>query len=819
MNKPILFLILVLLTFKEGSTMHANDATEARVEQLLSQMTLKEKIDYIGGYKSFQIRAINRLQIPEITMADGPVGVRNYGPSTTYPAGINIAASWNTPLALELGQMIGLDARARGVHILLAPGVNLVRAPMCGRNFEYLGEDPHLTSRMAVNLIKGIQSQNVVACVKHFAANNQEWNRHHVSSDIDERTLRELYLPAFEAAVKEANVGCVMASYNLVNGTHMSQNKKLNVDILKNEWGFKGILMSDWKSTYDGIEAANNGLDLEMPSAALMSRETLFAAIQNDKVDVATIDDKVRRILRVLVSFGFLDSPQATPKDSLFNHKGHITSRKMAEESMVLLKNDGILPLEASSIQSIAVIGPCAIKRVPHGSGSSEAKPHLQQSYLSAISDFLDEAANLQYASGVPSFSHPTLTTAPESNEVGLLGEYFDNTTLSGAPALTRIDPAINFRWKERSYKSAGPVNHYSARWTGYFTAEKSGPHTFYLSGHDGFRLTIDDTTLIDRWHKAPSSFEHATITLVEGAIHKLCVEYFVEHGSQGLQLGMAFGHNTAIEQAKDVAAAAEVAIVFAGFDAEHEGEDWDRSFYLPYNQNELIQAVISANPNTLVVMSAGGNVDMSQWLDSTKGLLYAWYPGQEGAKALANVIFGKVCPSGKLPVSFEKKLEDNATYNSYYDKDNSKRVAYSEGIFLGYRHHDSHDIAPLFPFGFGLSYTTFGYSNLTVEQEHPVTVSFDITNTGTQAAKEIAQVYVSDTHSNVTRPKKELKGFCKVALEPHETKRVIVQLDSRAFSYYDVKEKQWKVEPGRFEILVGSSSNEIHLKKSCHIK
>lgn len=790
MRKALLLLLIL------SSYCHAD---EARVEQLLSQMTLKEKIDYIGGHNYFFIRGIPRLKIPEIKIADGTVGVRNYGLSTSYPSGINIASSWNRELAHEVGKMMGLDARARGVHILLAPGVNLYRSPLCGRNFEYLGEDPHLTSRMAVEMITGIQSQNVVACVKHFVANNQEWNRHEVSSDVDEKTLRELYLASFEAAVKEANVGCVMASYNRVNGVQMSQNGLLNVDLLKNEWGFKGILVSDWSSTYDGVAAANNGLDLEMPKAEFMNRETLFAAIQNGKVSMATLDDKVRRILRVLDAYGFLDTMQTAYKDSLFNHKAHIVSRKMAEESIVLLKNDNILPLKSAKVGSIAVIGPLAMKPVPHGSGSSETTPDLLQTYIGAISDMCDDSTRILHASGVPEFSCPQCRTSLEESNIGFVGEYFDNCEFKGPPALTRTDRAIQFQFKERSYREGGPTNHYSVRWTGYFTPELSGDHTFYIQAADSCRLYLNDVVLIDN----PNiSFEHKTATLQEGKPYKVCVEYVVRHGPQGIGFGIAHGQNRAHERAQEAAASCEVAIVCVGFDVEHEGEDWDRSFTLPYAQSELIQHVASVNPNTIVVVSSGGNIDMTGWVDKSKALLMAWYPGQEGAKALARILFGEVSPSAKLPISLEKRLQDGACYSSYHDKDNCKRVSYSEGLFLGYRHFDRSGIEPLFPFGFGLSYTTFRYANLAATNKE---VSFDITNTGPMAASEVAQVYMST--SDPMRPKKELKGFTKVFLQPNETKRVTLPLSP--YRYYD---NGWKTFNGPIELLIGSSSKDIRL-------
>ncbi len=791
------------------------NADEARVEQILSQMTLKEKIDYIGGHNSFYIRAISRLHIPEIKLSDGTVGVRGHGQSTSYPAGINIAASFNEELAHSVGKMMGYDARARGVHILLAPGINLNRFPLCGRNFEYFGEDPYLTSRMAVEFIKGVQSQNVAACVKHFLANNQEWNRHQVSSDIDEQTMHELYLPAFKAAVQEAKVACVMASYNKVNGIQMSQNRAMLKDLLKDDWGFEGIVISDWTSTYDGIEAANSGLDLEMPYAAYMNRETLFHAIQEDKVPMAVIDDKVRRILRTLNSFGFLDRPQTDYRDSLFNHKGHQISRKMAEESIVLLKNEAILPINKEKCTSIALIGPLALTPIPYGSGSSETDPYLKQSFVGAISDALDQEIAIHYASGIPSYTSPSVKANLAGTELGFSAEYYDNTNFSGEPAVKRLDQNITFQWKERSYRQGGPRNHYSIRWTGYFTPEEPKEHTFYISCAGVHKLSLNDIVLID---EKSANFSHKTVSLTEQKPYKICIEYIVGHGPQGIHFGIAQGPNRAIELAKEAASSSEVAIIFAGFGSQFEGEDWDRSFTLPLAQDALIKEVASVNPNTIVVLCSGGNVDMSHWIDDIKGLLFAGYPGQEGGKALADILTGKISPSGKLPVSFEKRLEDNACFHFYHDKDNTKKVCYSEGLFLGYRHHDKNKISPRFCFGHGLSYTTFSYSNIAVSRQpdSQIRVSFDIQNSGKVAAKEVAQVYVHAQDTGLERPVKELKGFTKVLLQPGETKRCTLLLPASAFSYYDTSAKTWSALPGSYEILVGSSSKDIHLKATC---
>ncbi len=789
------------------------DANEARVEQILSQMTLKEKIDYIGGHNSFYIRAIPRLHLPEIKMSDGTVGVRSYGPSTSYPAGINVACSFNQELTNRLGKMMAIDARARGVHILLAPGVNIHRFPLCGRNFEYFGEDPYLTSRIAVEFIKGAQSQNVACCIKHFLANNQEWNRHQVSSDIDEQTMHEIYLPAFEAAVKDAKVACIMASYNKVNGCQMSQNKALLNDLLKERWGFEGIVISDWTSTYDGIEAANSGLDLEMPYAAYMNRETLFHALQQDKVSMKTIDDKVRRILKMLSSFGFLDTLQTNYRDSLFNHEGHQVSRKMAEESLVLLKNEAILPINKEKCRSIAIIGPLALTPIPYGSGSSETDSYLKQSFVGAISDSLDQEIAIHYASGIPTYNTPYIATSQDGKEAGFSAEYFDNTSFSGEPTLKRLDANINFQWKERSYRQGGPRNHYSVRWTGYFTPDETKEYTFYLSCAGHHKLILNDIVIIDEQRE---NFSNKTLTLTEQKPYKISIEYVVGHGPQAIQFGIGHGPNRAIELAKEAASSSEVAIVCAGFGNQFEGEDWDRSFTLPLAQDALIHAVSEVNPNTIVILCSGGNIDMSRWIDDIKGLIFAGYPGQEGGKALADILFGKISPSGKLAVTFEKKLEDNACFSSYYDRDNTKRVPYSEGLFLGYRHHDKNKIAPRFCFGHGLSYSTFSYSNLSLKelQDAQVEVSFDLKNSGKMAAKETAQLYLHAVDKE-DRPVKELKGFTKVLLDPGETKRCTLILPKKAFCSYDSEDKAWKPIPGNFEILIGSSSKEIHLRGS----
>ena len=795
---------------------------EKRVDSILSQMTLEEKIDYLGGINDYDLRAIPRLGLPELKMSDGPLGVHNYGVSTAYPAGIALAATWDPELARRVGESLGRDARARGVHFVLGPGMNIYRAPMCGRNFEYYGEDPYLASRMAVALIEGVQGQGVIATAKHFAGNNQEYDRYDVSSDIDERTLREIYLPAFEACVKEAKVGAVMDAYNLVNGVHMTQNDYLNNQILKKEWGFDGILMSDWDATHDGIAAANGGLDLEMPWGKFINRQTLLPAVQQGRVPVESINDKVRRVLRKVIEFGFLDRSQADLNIPLYSQEGRETALEAARDSIVLLKNSGaLLPLDQAKLKTVAIFGPDAYPAVVGGGGSSLTKPFNAVSDLEGISNYLGPKVKVLYEVNHPPleevFSNSEFVTEP-NGEPGLKGEYFNNQELEGNPALTRRDRHIDFKWGEGSYSADGPVDHFSVRWTGYFVPQKTGDYNFFSSADDGVRLYLNDQKVIDDWVRHSETLNTYTAHLESGRAYKIRFEYFEAVGTAIAGFGVVLAEASIGRETKALAAKADVAIVCVGFNPSLETEGADRPFALPGGQDELIRQVTSVNKNTIVVITAGGNVDVTKWIDAVPVILHAWYPGQEGGRALAQILFGDYSPAGKLPASFERRWEDNATFRSYYPQDNEKSVKYSEGVFVGYRHFDRSNIKPLFPFGYGLSYTTFGYSKLSVTPRNgnlsgPVTVSFDVKNLGRVPGAEIAQLFVGDAHSSVPRPVKELKGFAKVRLKPGETKRVSLTLDRRAFSYYDVNKKDWNAEPGDFAILIGSSSAKIELK------
>jgi len=814
------FLLVLILPFLAWSQAQTSSDVEARVDSLLKKLTLDEKIDLIGGVDDFYIRANEKIGLPRLKMADGPVGVRNYGPSTVF-GGIGLAATWDPELAARIGATIGQDARARGVHFMLGPGVNIYRAPLNGRNFEYFGEDPFLAARMAVAYIRGMQDQRVSATIKHFTGNNSEFDRHNTDSMIDERTMREIYLPVFEAAVKEAHVGAIMDSYNLTNGLHMTQNGYLNNDVAKKEWGFSGIMMSDWDATYDAVAAANGGLDLEMPSGKIMNRASLLPAIKSGKVSEATINDKIRRILRTAIQFGWIDEEQTDASTSLLNIAGKQAALEAARSGMVLLKNDGnLLPLDKTSIKSIAVIGPDAYPAQSGGGGSAEAKPFTPVSYLEGVVSYLGDSAKVYYSAGIPTLDeiskHMEFTTQATGGQQGLKVELFNNTDLSGSPAIVRYDKYVHY---EPARGPKGAESDVSVRWTGFFTPAAAGKYLAFVQGpgeNGGYRLYIDQKLVLNNWKQWYAFVGEIPIALTAGP-HQIELDYYAKSGwgKTTANLGIVLPETLVTADAKSLAAHADAVIVAPGFDTASEGESGDRTFRLPPGQDELINQIAALNKKTIVVLTSGGGVDMTAWIDRIPALLEAWYPGQEGGIAVAQLLFGEFNPSGRLPISIERRWEDNAAHDNYYPKKGTTKVEYSEGVFVGYRHFDKSTVKPLFPFGYGLSYTSFAYKNLTISHpssDQQVTVAFDVTNTGTRAGAEVAEVFVGDRHAPVPRPVKELKGFKKVGLSPGETKNVSVTLDRRAFSYYDVKSHAWTVAPGDFDLFVARSAADIEL-------
>jgi len=797
-------------------------STSTRIaEAIVQQMTLDEKLDLLGGVDGFFIRDVPRLHLPRLKMADGPIGVRNFGPATAMAGGIALTATWNPALAELVGTELGRDSRAKGVHFLLAPAVNINRAPMNGRNFEYFGEDPFLASRIAVNYINGVQSQGVSATVKHFLANNSEFDRHKTDSIIDERTLREIYLPAFEASVKEAHVGAVMDSYNLTNGQHMSQNGYFLTDVLKKEWGFDGLVMSDWSATYDGIEAANAGQDLEMPSGLHMNRETLKSAIEQGKVSIDTINDKVRRIVGIAIRFGWLDRVQTALNVPRYNVESRKVALDAAREGITLLKNEGdLLPLNKTT-KSILVVGPTAYPAVPVGGGSAEVQPFAATSLLEGLSNYPGSTVRIFYDRGLQSFTDlataTNFSTTPASGPPGLFAEYFDNEDLKGSPVVSRIEQHIDFGTGVRLLYPDGT---FSSRWTGYYTPSDSGSFQVFVQTTrevgGTYRLFVDDKLVFDNWVHMTALADYRTLALDKGP-HKVVLEQHGRGERRAVRLRMGFVNVQKLvnEDAKKMAASADAVIVATGFDPETEAESSDRTFRLPMGQDELIQEMASANRNTIVVATSGGSFDMNAWFERVPALIEAWYPGQEGGTALAEILFGDVNPSGRLPVTFERRWEDNPVHDSYYPPQGTKKVVYKEGVFVGYRGYEHASTKPLFPFGFGLSYTSFKYENLATKllDKNRYEVSFDVTNTGKREGADVAQVYIGESQPKISRPAKELKGFAKVNLRPGETKKVSIILEGRSFTYFDVDSKQWHADAGAFDVLVGRSSQQIELR------
>jgi beta-glucosidase len=819
----------------------ASPELKARVDAIISKMTMEEKIDYIGG-TGFAIRAMPALKLPSFEMSDGPYGVRsNFGfPSTTYAVGIGLAASWDPELAARAGAAIGKDARARGIHYMLGPGVNIYRSPRNGRNFEYFGEDPYLTSAIAVGYIEGMQKEGVSATIKHFMGNNSEYLRHDSDSIIDERSQREIYLPAFEAGVKRAHVGAVMDSYNLVNGTHMTQNGSFNTDLVRKEWGFNGVMMSDWVATYDGVAAANGGMDLEMPTGAYMNRKNLLPAIQDGRVSIATIDEKIRRILETAGRFGWLDRDQLDLSLSTYNGENHVVALDLAREGIVLLKNEGkLLPLDKSAVKSILVVGPDAYPGVAVGGGSAGVKPFSLVSDVEGVQKQVGPDVTVFYDRGLPTMmelaQRTVFQTEADGGQPGLKLETFDNADLSGAPSSTKVARNINgagTNWESfmddpataLALFSSGAKSAKSRRWTGYYRAASDGPYEIVLEGAgegSGNRVYLDDKMIIDDWKIVRAFAPHVTVQLPAGP-HKIVVEDY-QSGPVGGKLRFAIADQRTLVSKKALAQAAkaDVVLIAAGYDNNSEGEGGDRTFDLPVGQDELIREISAANKKTIVAVTSGGNVDSNSWIDRVPAYLEAWYGGEQGGTALAEVLFGAVNPSGHLPATFERKAEDNPAFANYYPEGDSKRVEYKEGVFVGYRGYEKNGTKPLFPFGYGLSYTTFKFSNLKVVPASGAhySVSFDVTNTGKCAGATVAQVYVADSHASVPRPPKELKGFERMSLKPGETRKVSVALDGRSFAYYDVAGKKWTVAPGDFGILVGDSSEEVPLKGSVTIQ
>lgn len=793
---------------------------EKRVEDLLSRMTLEEKIELLGG-TGFATKPIPRLGIPELRMTDGPVGVR-WNPSTAFPSSIAMAATWDPALIKEVGSAIAREVKGKGRHVILGPCVNIARLPMWGRNFEGFGEDPFLASKMTVDYIKGVQKEGVAATVKHFAANNQEYERMFVDVVVSERALNEIYFPAFKSAVTEADVLCVMSAYNKINQYFASENNYLLIDKLKKEWGFKGLVMSDWGAVHTAVPTANGGCDLEMPTGAYMNKENLLPAIESGELIIDKIDEKVKRILTVIFKLGLFDTPEWKENPALVNSP---ENRKVAYEtslaSIVLLKNkNDILPLKIKNIKSIAVIGPSAEIPRTSGGGSAYVTPIKPVSPLTALKNKLPKNIKINFEPGIilegdtKGIPQEFFFTDENQKTRGLFAEYYDNINLEGIPKVKRIDKNISFNWADEKPVEGIGNNNFSVRWTGYLKAPQTGEFIISTSTDDGVRLWFNDELIIDDWT------DHAVLTisrklkLEKDKLYKIKMEYYERGGDAVAILGWQTPTENLMNKAVEVAKLSDIVLLFVGTSEKIESEGIDRTdLSLPGDQDELIQKISEVNKNTVVVLTTGAPVLMDKWIDKVNAIIEMWFAGSEGGNAIADVLLGNYNPSGKLPVTFPKKWEDCSAYESY--KKYPARTYYTDDIYVGYRHFDKYNIEPLFPFGFGLSYTSFEFSNLNVlDKGDKFEISLDLKNSGNVKGAEVVQLYVSQKNPKIDRPVKELKAFKKVNLNPGELQRVVLELKKESLSYYDEESRSWRLDKDNYEILIGSSSRDIKLKQ-----
>jgi beta-glucosidase len=805
------------------------------IDNLLKELTLEEKVALCAGSDAWHGTPIPRLDIPALKMTDGPNGARGNATSgktaASFPVGSAMASTWNTELIGEVGRALGQEVKSKGAQILLGPTINLHRTPLGGRNFECFSEDPYLTGELAIAFVKGVQSEGVGACVKHFVCNESEYQRHFISSDVDERTLRELYLLPFEMAINEAKPWSVMSSYNRINGVFASSNEYLLRDVLKGEWNFDGLVVSDWGAALETAENAVGGLDLEMPGPTRTRGDALVKAVQEGSVSEALIDDSVRRILDVMVRAGKFEHPEEAPEEAIDLPEHRDLARRTAEEGMVLIRNEGILPLQKAELKRIAVIGPNAKTGQIQGGGSSVVLPHYQVMPLDALQSHFD-AVTIDYEIGCTNHKYIPVP------EPGLL--YADSDlNVSGIRLQMYAGPefkgdAVIDRQIKRRPTSLLPLNMmtrdvlergFSAVLTATLVAEQSGDYQFGLLSAGLARALVDGETIIDNWDEQipgdsffgqGSAEKCASMHLQSGQHYQFRIEFCdePEKSMTGIRYGiMEPVADDSIERAVAAAATADAVILMAGSNPDWETEGNDRlDLDLPGEQNLLIERVLAANSNTVVVLNNGGTVAMP-WLEEAAAVLQVWLPGQEFGNALVNILTGTTNPSARMPTTIPRRLQDTPGFDNYPGENG--HVQYGERMFMGYRWYDTRDIEPLIPFGHGLSYTQFEYSDLELAAtsgQAPVNVTLQIKNTGNRAGKEVVQIYVHDLQASVQRPDQELKAFRKIELDCNEAMSVELDLPERAFAFWDEGSRTWRVEPGEFEIRIGASSRDIRL-------
>jgi beta-glucosidase len=810
-----------------------------QAEAVLRRMTIREKIAMLSGKDGFSTRNLDRLAVGSIVLADGPHGVKpsEAFKATAFPTGVALAATWNADLAEAVGRALGDETRACRTDVLLGPCVNIVRTPLAGRNFETFSEDPCLAGRLGVRWVQGLQSRGVSACLKHLACNNQEVERFRGNSVVEERALREIYLAQFEMIVKEARPWSVMCAYNRLNGTYASEHHRLLNDILRGEWGYQGVVVSDWGANHTIVESLKGGLDLEMPGPAKYYGALLADAFHFWQIDEHVIDGAVLRLLRWAEQCGKLGRRAAKRPPAVDFAAHQRLARRVAEESMVLLKNEGgALPIDLGAVKSIAVIGPTATAFPISGAGSSFVNPAYRLTPLDELRRMAGNGIRINHARGCENVESPPMMTAAtlagtDNKRAGLRAEFFNNSKCAGKPVCRRCDEKCDFWLDNKAPADGVECGSFSARWSATVCVPETGRYVFRAHALGRVRVFIDDRAVLS-YRTAPEhrrepgpAFKDGWAVLTAGKRYRIRVEYAKFPEEEIAYLTMQFGRDHAdgakagIAEAVALARKADLALVFVGHPEEWEGEGYDRpGMRLPGRQDELVRAIARANARTVVVWS-GGAPTLMPWLDDVKAVLAALYPGQEGAAALVRLLLGEANPSGRLPVTFPRRYEDNPTYGSY---PGGRDTVYKEGIFVGYRHYDRAAIDPLFAFGFGLSYTSFRYEAIDAPAVAaggaPIDVRVRVSNTGTRAGQEVVQLYVADVEASLPRPPKELKGFAKVALQPGESRDIRFVLNARDFSFYDPARGQWVLEPGEFRLLAGASSRDIRLERRVRV-
>ncbi|WP_240464845.1 glycoside hydrolase family 3 C-terminal domain-containing protein [Paraferrimonas sp. SM1919] len=799
--------------------------SEAQIQAILAQMTLEEKIALLHANSKFTNAGVPRLGVPELVLSDGPHGVRyeierhSWNPVggdddySTYLAPLTtVAATWDLEMAKLHGQVLGAEARNRGKDIILGPGINMARLPLYGRNFEYMGEDPYLVSKMVVPVVKGIQENDVAANAKHYALNTQELNRIGVNAQPDERTLREIYLPGFEAAVKEGGVYSIMGAYNEYMGTNANQAPHLNNTILKGEWGFDGVLLTDWNVDINTYEAAHGGLDLEMGTDVADYQDFNFAKpllemVKAGKVDEALIDDKALRILRLTKRVGAMDEGRSSGERNTKKHQN--IAYTIASKGIVLLKNDGNqLPLD-NDITNILVLGPNADKVHGLGGGSSEVKTPYEVTPLQGLKNRLGDKVNITYL------------RAKSDNIEPIAADYISSRHWTGTPAWNVkyfkdnnfTDLAFESWMVNSDYKYNADEGYQSLSMTATIKPQKSGVHQFKLANTGTISIKLDGKVMAITDNAFSSDLE-------VGKEYPIELKFV---GQSDFTLAMEAPGNPFVAKEEYLAAAkaADKVIYIGGLSHADDREAIDRSHMrLPGNQNEVISNLAKVTDKLTVALVAGSAVEMP-WLEQVNSLLWLGYGGMEGGNAFADVLTAKVNPSGKMPYVLPKSLADTAPM--MLDDYNAQDSFYKEGVLIGHRWFEAKNLPMLFPFGHGLSYSSFDYSDLklsksSVNAVEGLTVTVNITNTSQRDGEEIVQLYLSDLESSVVQPVKALKGFTKVALKAGETKQVTLQLTKRDFAFWDVNSNDWKVEPGAFTVSVGASQMDIKLSQQVNV-